>query len=73
MLVQRGTIYSFLGVSPSLMVDSNKDIIIRNVIICGRAVDDLEESKKGMNTKGTPKCLKLETWDSYLFKVNRRA
>ena len=63
----------FLGVSPNLMVDSNKDIIIRNVIICGRAIDDLEESKKGMKTKGTPKCLKLETWDFYLLNFSRRA
>ena len=63
---------SFLGVSPNLMIDSNKDIIIRNVIICGRSVDDLDESKKRHEyERNSQMSLKLETWDSWLFKVRR--
>ncbi|NYB73417.1 DUF4263 domain-containing protein [Sedimentibacter hydroxybenzoicus DSM 7310] len=63
---------AFLGASPRLSVDSNKDIIIRNVIICGRSVDDLEESKKRHEYESNSQMsLKLETWDSLLFKIRR--
>ncbi|MCL2571240.1 MAG: DUF4263 domain-containing protein [Defluviitaleaceae bacterium] len=63
---------SLLGPRGYLQVDPEKDIVIRNVIIGGRTVDDLNESRKrhDFENRATPP-MHLETWDSWLRKLSR--
>ncbi|MBK8576381.1 MAG: DUF4263 domain-containing protein [Elusimicrobia bacterium] len=63
---------SFLGPCGKLCVSSDKDVIIRSVIIGGRTRDDLEESKKrhDFETGMTPP-IQIESWDTWLRKLKR--
>lgn len=64
---------SFPGPEAATEVDRNKDINIHNVIIGGRTVDDLSESKirhDFENYFGLP--IKLDSWDSFLKKLRRQ-
>ncbi|MED3554103.1 Shedu immune nuclease family protein [Cytobacillus praedii] len=53
-----------------LNVDAKKDVNVYCVVIGGRTVHDLEESKK-RNTWGRQNSIQLESWDSWLGKVKR--
>ncbi|WJE23226.1 DUF4263 domain-containing protein (plasmid) [Bacillus cereus] len=53
-------------------VDPNKDINIYPVLIAGRTVDDLSESKKRQDYENNTKpSLKVETWDTWIKKLKR--
>lgn len=63
---------SFLGPCDHLKVDPEKDINIQFVIIGGRTVNDIVESKKRHeleNSHSFP--IKIESWDSWLRKIRR--
>jgi hypothetical protein len=63
---------SFIGPDKETKVDKNKDINIHNVIIGGRTLDDLLESKKRRDFEvnfSLP--VKLESWDTFLRKLRR--
>ena len=62
----------FLGPKKGLGVDPNKDINIRTVVIAGRGVNDIEESKKRHDVEWSSQPpIRLESWDSFLNKLDR--
>ncbi|OAB42336.1 Shedu immune nuclease family protein [Paenibacillus antarcticus] len=68
------TLYnSFMGPEGHLEVDPNKKISIYTVLIAGRTVDDLKESRKRheYEVSFTPS-IKLESWDTFLRKLKRK-
>lgn len=54
-----------------LHVDPDKDINIRKVIIAGKTRNDLEDSKKRTEFERNQGVYFLETWDSWLRKLQR--
>jgi len=63
---------AFLGPHCSLEVDPNKDINIRSVVIAGRTLNDLEESRLRHEYEWSMKpSVKIETWDSWVRKLRR--
>ncbi|USL16411.1 DUF4263 domain-containing protein [Bacillus thuringiensis] len=59
-----------IGPQGGLQVDPNKDINIYIVLIAGRTVDDLSESKKRQDYENNTKPpLKVETWDTWIRKL----
>jgi hypothetical protein len=71
--VEKGnTIYnSFIGPYGRIEVDPNKEINIRSVIIGGRTVNDFEESKIRNEFDTHSVNTKLESWDSWVKKIQR--
>ena len=62
----------FIGPKKGLQVDPHKDINIRTVVIAGRGVNDIEESKKRHDVEWSSQPpIKLESWDSFLNKLDR--
>jgi hypothetical protein len=64
---------AFLGPKYKLGVDPNKDINIRTVVIGGRTVDDMEESRQrhDYETRFTPP-IRIESWDTWLRRLKRQ-
>jgi hypothetical protein len=63
---------SFIGPDKIERVDKNKDINIHNVIIGGRTIDDLKESKKRYDLEWSFSLpIKLESWDTFVRKLRR--
>lgn len=63
---------AFLGPEAPLEVDPDKDINIRPVIIGGRTQNDLEESRKRHDyERGTSPQVRLESWDTWLRRIQR--
>lgn len=63
---------SFPGPEPATMVDPNKEVHVHNVIIGGRTVNDLEESRMRHDFESYSSLpINLESWDSYLRKLRR--
>lgn len=63
---------ALIGPQGVLQVDPNKDINIYPVLIAGRTVDDLSESKKRQDYENnTNPSLKVETWDTWIRKLRR--
>lgn len=62
-----------IGPITPLQVDPNKDVNIYGVVIGGRCIDDLYESKirHEYETQSTPK-VRVESWDSWTRKVRRK-
>lgn len=63
---------AFVGPQSVTQVDPNKDVDIRTVVIGGRTVNDLEESKKRHNYEitSTPP-IRIESWDTWLRRLRR--
>lgn len=63
---------AFVGPLSVKQVDPNKDVNIRTIVIGGRTVNDLEESKKRHNyeTRSTPP-IRIESWDTWLRRLKR--
>ncbi|RZK05198.1 MAG: DUF4263 domain-containing protein [Flavobacterium sp.] len=58
---------STLGADMPLQVDPNKDIIIRGVVIAGRTVNDLEESRLRNDYEASSNHrVNIETWDTFI-------
>jgi hypothetical protein len=69
--VENGSIFTnaLLGPRGKLLVDPNKDINIRSVVIAGRSNNDYEESKQRHNIEMTSSPpIRLESWDSLINK-----
>ncbi len=64
---------AFIGPQAQLQVDPEKDISITNVIICGKMKDNLEDSRKRhmYEMHEFERSIYLETWDSWLMKLDR--
>jgi hypothetical protein len=63
---------SFIGPDSTVRVDKNKDVNIHSVIIGGRTIDDLKESKKRYDLEWSLSLpIKLESWDTFLRKLRR--
>jgi len=64
---------SFIGPNRTTLVDKNKDINIHNVIIGGRTIDDLKESRKRYDLEWSLSLpIKLESWDTFIRKLRRK-
>lgn len=64
---------SFMGPHPELLVDPNKDITLRTVIIGGRTRDDVSESKKRHDFEhGVSPPIRIESWDTWIRKLQRQ-
>ncbi|CAI1933236.1 Shedu immune nuclease family protein [Serratia fonticola] len=63
---------AFVGPESCKQVDPNKDVNIRSIIIGGRTVNDLEESKKrhDYEINSTPP-IRIESWDTWLRRLTR--
>ena len=63
---------SFLGPIHNLEVDPNKDVHIHYVVIAGRTVNDVEESRlrHEFEISFSPK-IRLESWDTWASKLRR--
>ena len=63
---------AFVGPESCVQVDPNKDVYIRSVVIGGRTVNDLEESKKrhDYEMRSTPP-IRIESWDTWLRRLTR--
>lgn len=63
---------AFVGPESCIHVDPDKDVNIRSIIIGGRTVNDLEESKKrhDYETHSTPP-IRIESWDTWLRRLRR--
>lgn len=63
---------AFVGPQSCRQVDPNKDINIRTIVIGGRTVNDLEESKKRHDheLKSTLP-IRIESWDTWLRRLKR--
>jgi Domain of unknown function (DUF4263) len=63
---------AFVGPYQQLQVDPNKDINIRSVVVGGRTINDLEESRKRQDyeARSTPS-VRIESWDSWLRRLQR--
>lgn len=63
---------SFIGPSGELLVDPNKDINIRTIIIGGRTKDDLLESSIRQNyERNRIPPIRLESWDTFIRRLKR--
>jgi len=62
---------SLLGPRGCVLVDPNKDINIRYVVIGGRTNDDLEESWRRQDYQSDNPPLYIETWDTFLRRLER--
>lgn len=63
---------SLMGPEGRLLVDPDKDINIRYVVIGGRTKDDLDESKKRHDfERNTHPSIRIESWDTWLRKIRR--
>jgi hypothetical protein len=63
---------AFLGPKVPLQVDPCKDINIRTVIIGGRTQDDAAESRKRHDfERGNSPPIRLESWDTWLRRLQR--
>lgn len=63
---------SLVGPRGLLYVDPNKDINIHTVVIGGRSVDDLNESRlRHEYERGNSPSIRIESWDSWLKKMPR--
>lgn len=63
---------AFVGPQSVKQVDPNKDVNIRTIVIGGRTVNDLEESRKRHdyeNTSTPP--IRIESWDTWLRRLRR--
>jgi hypothetical protein len=64
---------SFIGPKGKLEVDANKDIKLHTVVIGGRSKNDIKESRlRHEYEMRTSPSMKIESWDSWLKKSNRR-
>jgi hypothetical protein len=64
---------AFMGPHPKLLVDSDKDIEIRSVVIGGRTRDDFSESKKRHDFEhGMSPPIRIESWDTWIRKLQRQ-
>ncbi len=64
---------SFIGPDKEVHIDKDKDIYIHCVIIGGRTINDIEESRKRHDLAESFKYpLKVESWDTFLKKLRRR-
>ena len=63
---------AFVGPESCKQVDPNKDVNIRTIIIGGRTVNDLEESKKrhDYERNSTPP-IRIESWDTWIRRLRR--
>lgn len=65
--------HSFVGPKGKLQVDPNKDINLRTVVIGGRSKDDLSESRlRHEYEMGSSPSIKVESWDSWIKKSQRK-
>lgn len=63
---------SFVGPDRMILVDKNKDVNVHSVIIGGRTIDDLKESRKRYDLEWSLSLpIKLESWDTFLRKLRR--
>jgi len=61
---------SLVGPKTPLQIDPNKDINIRGVVIAGRCVDDLYESKiRHEYERQSSESVKIDSWDSWLKRI----
>ncbi|MFS2053217.1 Shedu immune nuclease family protein [Variovorax sp. Varisp41] len=64
---------SFVGPRPGLLVDPDKDIELRTVIIGGRTRDDVVESGKRHEFEhGVSPPVRIESWDTWVRKLQRQ-
>lgn len=64
---------AFMGPHPKLLVDPNKDIELRSVIIGGRTRDDPFESTKRHDFEhGASPPIRIESWDTWIRKLQRQ-
>lgn len=63
---------AFIGPKSCKEVDPNKDVNIRSIVIGGRTINDLEESKKrhDYEINSTPP-IRIESWDTWLRHLKR--
>ncbi|MEB6480242.1 Shedu anti-phage system protein SduA domain-containing protein [Acinetobacter vivianii] len=63
---------SFIGPAGALLVDPNKDINIKTIIIGGRTNDDLLESsiRQNYERNKTPP-IRVESWDTFIRRLKR--
>ncbi|AMO82259.1 Shedu immune nuclease family protein [Obesumbacterium proteus] len=63
---------AFVGPKSCKQVDPNKDVYVRSIVIGGRTVNDLEESKKRHDYEihSTPP-IRIESWDTWLRRLTR--
>lgn len=63
---------AFVGPQSVKQVDPNKDVSIRTIVIGGRTVNDLKESKKRHDYENisTPP-IRIESWDTWLRRLKR--
>jgi hypothetical protein len=62
----------FLGPKGELLVDPDKDVNIRTIIIAGRGDNSIEESRKRHDLEHSSQPpIRLESWDSFLNKIDR--
>lgn len=73
MLVETGKqMYnSLLGPKGCIIVDPNKDVNIRYVVIGGRTGEDLKESWKRQDYQSNNPPFFIETWDTFLRRLTR--
>lgn len=63
---------SFVGPRYNLLVDPNKDVIFKYVLIAGRTGDDLHDShKRHIEDHAMNRAFQTETWDSWYGKLVR--
>ncbi|MCR8843429.1 DUF4263 domain-containing protein [Paenibacillus sp. SC116] len=63
---------SLVGPEGALQVDPNKHVNIFTVLIGGRTVDDIKESRKRYDYENSFKpSIKVESWDTWLRKLRR--
>jgi len=64
---------SFIGPSDHLEVDSEKDINLYAVVIGGRTVDDITESRKRHDLELSSAIkIKVDSWDTWIRKLKRK-
>lgn len=63
---------AFLGPRHELQVSPEKDINVRCVVVGGRTINDLQESRKRQDheTRSTPP-IRIESWDTWLRRLQR--
>lgn len=64
---------SFMGPCTHLEVDEEKDINLYPIVIGGRTIDDLEESRKRHDYEVNNRLrIKVESWDTWIRKIRRQ-
>lgn len=68
----REGVKALVGPQGCLQVDPDKDVKVHTVVIGGRSVDDLNESRlRHEYERGNSPSIRIESWDSWLKKVPR--